>query len=232
MRRYISNLLLSLSLLLPVNIQAAITDITRIYQQAPVLNGFDVCSGGGCAEIRHLSLALEEWKKITEIFYRAGSNVDAKQERQLISMAIGEFERIVGVKTGTSTDRAGTFGNADFRGQLDCNDEAINSTTYMRLMRQGGLIKLHEVEDMRTRNFFFNGWPHSTAVIHEVATGDRFAVDSWFYDNGFPATIVPFAVWKSGYIPEDSPVVSPVVKDPPAKLKPVATSDKKITIAD
>jgi hypothetical protein len=29
-------------------------------------------------------------------------------------------------------------------------------------------------------------------------------VDSWFYDNGEPATIVPFDVWKSGYIPEDS----------------------------
>jgi hypothetical protein len=59
---------------------------------------------------------------------------------------------------------------------------------------------------MRTRNFFFTGWPHSTAVIHEQISGNRYAVDSWFYDNGEPATIVPFDVWKSGYIPEDSPL--------------------------
>ena len=144
---------------------------------------------------------------ISQIFSNAGAVIDAEQERNLIAMAIGAFEMIVGSKTGTATDLAGTFGNADFPGQMDCNDEAINSTTYIRLMRQNGLIKFHEPEDMRTRNFFFTGWPHSTAVIRETASGKRFAVDSWFYDNGMPATIVPFQVWKSGYYPEDSPVL-------------------------
>ncbi len=52
---------------------------------------------------------------------------------------------------------------------------------------------------------YFTGWPHTTAVIHESASGQRYAVDSCFYDNGFPATIVPFEVWKAGYIPADSP---------------------------
>lgn len=223
MRLLSSKYLWILALLLSLNVQAAITDITRIYQQVPALNSFDVCMGGGCAEIKHVSLNYEEWKRITEIFFGAGISHDAKQERQLIATAIGELEKIVGAKTGTTTDRAGTFGNSNFPGQLDCNDEAINSTTYMRLMRNGGLIKQHEVEDMRTRNFFFSGWPHSTAVIHEIATGDRFAVDSWFYDNGFPATIVPFTVWKSGYIPEDSPVV----KDPTASQKQSGHRDTK-----
>jgi len=155
-----------------------------------------------------VSLGYEEWRNITVIFSGAANmanNVsDAEQERNLIAVAIGALEKIIGAKTGTSADLAGTFHS--IQGQLDCNDEAINSTTYMRLMRQNGLIKLHEIEDMRTRNFFFSGWPHSTAVIHEIATGERYAVDSWFYDNGFPATIVPFALWKSGYIPKDSPI--------------------------
>jgi hypothetical protein len=221
MHRLLSSLWLIAPLLLPLNLQAAISDITRIYQQVPVLNNFEVCMGGGCAEIRHLSITSEDWKEITEIFYRAGHHVDAKHERKLISIAIGAFEKIIGFKTGTSQDLAGTFNT--LKGQLDCNDEAINSTTYMRLMRQSGLIKLHEVEDMRTRNFFFNGWPHTTAVIHEIATGERFAVDSWFYDNGFPATIVPFVLWKSGYIPDDSPLLKP--SQP--KQKSVNASDKQ-----
>lgn len=205
MSKRICNFLIGWIFLLSSNVYATLDDITRIYQQTPALNSFDICIGGGCAAIKHLSLNHEEWQRVTEIFYRAGSEVDAKQERQLISMAIGELEKIVGDKTDTAHDLAGTF--HALTGQLDCNDEAINSTTYMRLMRLGGLIKLHEVEDMRTRNFFFNGWPHSTAVMHEIATGERFAVDSWFYDNGYPATVVPFALWKSGYIPEDSPIV-------------------------
>ena len=208
MCRLSSSLLLGAVLLFSFNARAAVADITHIYHQVPVLNGFDICMGGGCAEIKHVSLNYEEWQKIAVIFSSAGTSPDAKQERKLIADAIGALEKIVGAKTGATTDRAGTFGNSSYPGQLDCNDEAINSTTYMRLMRQNGLIRLHEVEDMRTRNFFFFGWPHSTAVIHEITTGDRYAVDSWFYDNGFPATIVPFALWKSGYIPPDSPIAT------------------------
>lgn len=208
MRQLSFKFLFGILMMLAFNADAAMTDITRIYQQVPVLSGFDICTGGGCAEIKHMSLSYEEWRNITAIFSGAASMANnaaaAEQERNLIAAAIGELEKIVGAKTGTSADLAGTFHSK--QGQLDCNDEAINSTTYMRLMRQNGLIKLHEIEDMRTRNFFFSGWPHSTAVIHEIATGERYAVDSWFYDNGFPATIVPFALWKSGYIPKDSPL--------------------------
>lgn len=188
--------------------EAAVSDISRIYHGRPSLDAFDVCSGGGCAEIRHVSLSQAEWSKVAVVFASVTNDaqINAVQERKQIADAIGVLETIVGVKTGATTDRAGTFGNANFRNQLDCNDEAINSTTYLRLMREYGLIKLHEVEDLRTRNFFFTGWPHTTAVIHETASGQRYAVDSWFYDNGLPAVVVPFEVWKSGYIPADSPV--------------------------
>ena len=70
-------------------------------------------------------------------------------------------------------------------------------------------MQFHEIEDMRTRNFFFTGWPHTTAVIREIKTGARFAVDSWFYDNGVAATIVPFDQWKANFQPPDSPVGKP-----------------------
>lgn len=196
-----------LSLLLPLCADAALNDINRIYHNLPALQDFEICAGGGCAEVMHVSLSEEEWQSIASLFSNAAPQPDPALEREHLAQALGMFEMIVGAKHGTAMDLAGTFGNSDYPGQMDCNDEAINSTTYMRLLRLQGVLKLHEVEDTRTRNFFFNGWPHSTAVIREIASGERFAVDSWFYDNGFPATIVPFAVWKSGYIPEDSPVL-------------------------
>lgn len=193
----------------PLRAQAALSDITVIFQQTPTLDAFSVCYGGGCAETQKLALDADDWQRIAAIFSKSKiENVEAatEQERENIAEAIGVFESIVGLKTGTDTDRAGTFDNSKFAGQLDCNDEAINTTTYLRLMVSNGLIQFHAVEDMRTRNFFFTGWPHSTAVMHEVASHQRYAVDSWFYDNGLPATIVPFEVWKSGYIPADSPI--------------------------
>jgi hypothetical protein len=208
MRQLLSSFLLAF---ITLDGQAAVSDISRIYHDAPSLGGFEVCSGGGCTVVSHVTLNDTEWQKIVETFSHVGTILTspqekAVQERMRISLAVGLLETIVGAKTGTSTDRAGTFNNSNFPGQLDCNDEAINTTSYIRLMHKAGLIKLHEVEDMRIRNFFFTGWPHTTAVIHEIATGSRYAVDSWFYDNGLPAAVVPFAEWKSGYVPADSPI--------------------------
>lgn len=188
--------------------QAALSEMSRIFHQTPSLEAFEVCFGGGCAEVRPVTLTAEEWQKVVHLF-ASDVPLNAMQEREQIAQAIGLLEEIVGEKVGTSNDIAGTFYTGSLTGQLDCNDEAINTTTYIRLMRQADLMKWHEVEDTRTRSFFFNGWPHSTAVMHDISTGERFAVDSWFYDNGAPATIVPFAIWKSGYRPADSPIGQP-----------------------
>jgi hypothetical protein len=199
-RLFFSFLLIGFS----ANIHAAISDITRIFRQTPQLNQFEVCQGGGCAQSNQLAISETEWKSVAQIFRPKAIN--AAEERVQISKAIGALELIIGAKNGTSTDLAGTFDNSDFKGQLDCNDEAINTTTYMRLLKSNGFMLFHEIEDTRTRNFFFTGWPHTTAVIHDTKTGERYAVDSWFYDNGHAATIVPFAQWKANYKPDDSPI--------------------------
>ncbi len=186
------------------NAVAALSDISRIFHQTPSLNQFEVCQGGGCAEFDHVSISEAEWGNVAQLFQIKATN--SAEERLQIGQAIGLLEQIVGAKNGTFGDRAGTFDNAHYQGQLDCNDEAINTTTYMRLLKANGLMQLHEIEDTRTRNFFFTGWPHSTAVIRDTKTNERFAVDSWFYDNGHAATIVPFATWKASYQPVDSPI--------------------------
>ncbi|MEQ1598346.1 MAG: hypothetical protein ABL880_03155 [Methylotenera sp.] len=190
-----------------VSAHAALNDITRIFHQTPSLNALEVCQGGGCEQSNQLSISPMEWNTIAQIFKTKANN--AESERLQISKAIGEIERIVGAKNGTSTDLAGTFDSGNTPGQLDCNDEAINTTSYMRLLKSNGLMQFHEIEDTRTRNFFFTGWPHTTAVIRDIKTGARFAVDSWFYDNGHAATIVPFEQWKANYQPLDSPVGKP-----------------------
>ena len=189
------------------NALAALADISRIFHQTPSLNQLEVCQGGGCAQFNQVSISQAEWASVALLFkVRATNSTD---ERLQISQAVGLLEQIVGAKNGTLGDRAGTFDNSDYQGQLDCNDEAINTTTYMRLLKLNGLMQLHEIEDTRTRNFFFTGWPHSTAVIRDIKTKERFAVDSWFYDNGHAATVVPFASWKANYLPSDSPIGQP-----------------------
>ena len=207
----------SIVLFTPIVAHADLNDISRIFHQTPQLSAFEICQGGGCAEISTTSLTQLEWNEVTSIFNMPTKIAQAKSapedkalaERQKIGQAIGMLEDLVGQKIGTSADLAGTFFDGKLTGQQDCNDEASNTTTYMRLLKSNGYMPLHEIEDMRTRNFFFTGWPHSTAVMREIKSGERYAVDSWFYDNGHAATIVTFNLWKANFQPEDSPINKP-----------------------
>jgi hypothetical protein len=175
--------------------------MSRILKQQAKLTGFDVCHSGGCANISHVSLTDAEWQQVTAEFNPMPQ--DAEDERSRIANAIGLMERIIGDKIGTHNDFAGTFGAFSTPGQMDCNDEASNSNTYIKLMADAGLLRFHELRNTRVRNFFLNGWPHTTAVIGDLQTNAAYAVDSWFYDNGVPAVIIPLELWKTGWKPAD-----------------------------
>lgn len=195
--------LLTLSgLLLASQAMADIQTMSELLKQQPTQGYFEICWGGGCAHRVPTELTDQEWDIVNQSFFPWPNS--AEEEREAISMALGAMESVVGPKTGTVLDKAGTFGNAQYPGQLDCNDESTNTTTYLKLFKLANLLQFHHVMDTKTRRFFYNGWPHTTAVIQEIATGVSFAVDSWFHDNGEPAEIIPLSVWLEGWRPETS----------------------------
>lgn len=199
MRRYCFSVLL----MLPLFAMANSDDLNRVLRQTPALEGFEMCYGGGCAGVAKALFSKAEWATVKQLFEHPSSS--AEQERERISQAIGLMEQVVGRQTGTDTDRAGTFVDVRYKNQLDCNDEAANTKTYLKLLQQTGYLRFHDIIDTKTRGYFFNGWPHTTAAIQEKQGGQRYAVDSWFYDNGKPAVVLPLDKWKSGWKPEDSP---------------------------
>ncbi|MGD8742597.1 MAG: hypothetical protein PVH46_04175 [Granulosicoccaceae bacterium] len=111
------------------------------------------------------------------------------------------MEQIIGEKTGTDIDRAGTFEHLGEEGQLDCIDESTNTTFYLMMLVNDGLIRWHSVEDRSSRGFFLRGWPHTTAVIRDRHSDTQYAVDSWFLDNGKPPYIIPLEKWEDGWEP-------------------------------
>lgn len=176
--------------------------MTEVLKRAAAIEGFPFCDGGTCAEVRTVGLDAAEWQQVRTLFEPAPASAEA--ERAVLREAIGLMERLVGPKTGTATDRAGTFGNSAYPGQLDCNDEASNSTTYMKLMANDGLLRFHRIEDTKTRGGFLIFGRHSTAAISELESGVLYAVDSWFHDNGAAAEILPLEQWKGGWRPLQS----------------------------
>lgn len=162
---------------------------------------FPHCHGYGCVETTYVALDDNTLDELEDIFTPPSKS--AEQERERIATAIGLLETVVGKATGTEEDIGGTF---DKTGplQLDCADESMNTTVYLMLMNDLELLEYHIVRTPRARFPVLRGsyWPHQSAMIEEIETGEIYAVDSWFYDNGEKATIAPFREWKNNEIPD------------------------------
>ena len=168
---------------------------------SPSPGHFEVCYNYTCKEVADLSLTPDQWQQIRDLFRPPAEN--AAQEREQIAAAVARMEILVGEKLGTLNEKGGNLqGLSDGGNQFDCIDESTNTTTYLTMMERDGLLQWHKVEERVTRNlFFFGGWPHTTAVVSEKTSGKRWAVDSWFYDNGVPPAILPIDQWSNGWKP-------------------------------
>jgi len=193
MRRWFFNLIC----LLPITATAAPETITRLLRQDATPAHFEFCHGGGCAAVESVSLAEEEWEQVSLLFASMPEN--AIEERERVAQAVALLENMVGVITDTTTDRGGTFQGAGIPGQLDCIDESVNTTSYLKMLRENNFLRFHEIAGTRTRGYFLRGWPHTAAIIREIDSDQVYVVDSWFYDNGEPPVILPLQVWQNGW---------------------------------
>lgn len=168
---------------------------------APSLENFPHCEGYGCPTYKNVKLSQRDWNIILKAY--GGKAKNAAQERGRVAQTIGAFERVVGPLTKTDKDRAGTFLETG-KGQLDCVDESTNTTIYMMLLKEKGLLRFHEIDQPQVRWPIVSGrgWMHQTAVITEKETGKQYAIDSWFEDNGAPAWVVPLETWRNGWHPD------------------------------
>jgi len=169
------------------------------------LNSLPICSRYGCLEITNVSLTTEQWESIGSIFKIPP--VSAAKERELLSVAIGQIEVIVGAKNNTHSDVGGTFniylnpsqGKSE---QMDCIDESANTLLYLRVLQQEQKLNWHEVYGLSSRGGFRAGYPHTAVLIIDKKTNQKYIIDSWFHDNGEPAEVVLYKKWKKGWKPD------------------------------
>jgi hypothetical protein len=166
----------------------------------PTLEGFAVCHDYGCASRTAVKLAPEEWQEIRDLF--KDEVPDAAEERTRIKQAVAKLEVMAGRQAGTLGDKGGTLNAIALRGQQDCVDEAVNTTTYLVLMENDGLIKRHKAQSVAWRGQLFGkNLPHVTPVMAEIDNGELWAVDSSFFDNGQEPVIMPLKEWLAGWEP-------------------------------
>lgn len=165
--------------------------------QRPTSSNFETCRAYGCQKIDSIELTKIQWKQIDTAFRVKARS--ARAERKQIAQAISSFEQIVGNINGTSEDIWGTFQKTGHK-QQDCVDESTNTSIYLRVLEARGHIKFHTIEIPQSRVPFMK-WPHQTAVIMEKESGQKYAVDSWFHNNGQQPEIIELETWKTGWKP-------------------------------
>ncbi len=175
------------------------------------LEKFEHCHGYGCRLINEARLSAADWQEIAAHFTAVTT---PQEERAAIAPVIGLFERKIGAVTGTDKDIAGTYVKLG-DDQHDCVDESVNTTIYLSLLQDKGLLRHHDIgiPSARVPPFSRGIGPHQTAVIVDRQTSKRYAVDSWFHDNGHAAEIVAMDKWFFGWRPEKTPKTDGEEKD-------------------
>jgi hypothetical protein len=133
---------------------------------------------------------------------------NAEGERRSLSRVIGHLHAWAGQQTPIHADRAGNLEDEGVRGAMDCIDHATTTTRFLRLLERRGALRFHRVMEPARRGLVFQ---HLAARIEEIGAPlmqaeteqiRRFAVDSWYVDNGRPAPIIPMELWQEGSDPD------------------------------
>jgi hypothetical protein len=160
-----------------------------------------ICYGYGClvqADIRYTEGQLGEVRRM--LF----ATVNPENERKMISAAIGRLYAWAGEQSDIHNDRAGNYDDGHVSGKMDCIDHSTSTTRLLKMLEARGYLRWHRVLEPVARDVATVFFVHYSAVIEEITEGEapRFAVDSWFVDNGQPAVVLPLGEWKKGAGPD------------------------------
>jgi len=167
----------------------------------PTEKKLSVCHGYGCKYRTAVTLSRKDLKDIGRVLKAKSKQDNAKAERKRIADAVALIERKVGPVVGSDKDLGQLqLKMAGHRGQQDCVDEATNTTSYLLLMQENGLLKHHKVKKPSGRGFFLDGrWQHFSAVVEDTDAHTDWVVDSWPRDNGKLPVVMPLKTWMSDY---------------------------------
>lgn len=175
--------------------------------------GVAVCFNYGCQTQREIRIDEVHLDAMTRALKGANS---AEGERRRLARVIGALYALASEQTPIGSDRGGNDADDSAWGRMDCIDHSTTTTRFLKLLEARGDLRWHRVLEPARRLRFWVA-QHFSAVIEalpEAALPDRaetdrpsdapdrrYAVDSWFVDNGKPAVILPLEDWLEGKDP-------------------------------
>ena len=168
---------------------------------ADAANSVRVCYNYGCLVEQEVHYSDRQLRQLRDLL---GVARNAEEERERLSLAIGQLLAWAGEQSPISADRGGNFADDGVYGRMDCIDHSTTTTRLLQLLADHGWLHFHRVAEPAWRVLYLFEL-HYSAQIAELAAPTaegsepaRFIVDSWFRDNGRPAVVLPLANWLGG----------------------------------
>ena len=163
-----------------------------------------VCFNYGCSSQVEVVYSDKRLRTVGRVMTAARS---AEEERDVLSVTIGRLLKWAGEQSPISADKGGNIGDDDVSGKMDCIDHSTTTTRLLHMMEEHNWLRYHHtLEPVARRHFVF--FEHHSALIEESSPATeggeakRFVVDSWFFDNGQPAAVMPLVSWLAGEGPD------------------------------
>ncbi len=183
-----------------------------------------VCFNYGCARQVTISVSEERLREIHDVF---DDVLTAADEREAVSGAVAALYRIAATQTPIGADRAGNLRDEEANGRMDCIDHSTTTTAMLKMMEKRGWLRFHRVlPPVRRNRLIFQHFSAALEMIEgeiillvrpdceharryckvltldilETGSGGerRFAVDTWYVEQGEPALVLPLNEWLSG----------------------------------
>jgi hypothetical protein len=156
-----------------------------------------VCHGFGCAYQTRILLRTVDKAQIKKLFGPATAK-SADAERKAMAAAMAWFEKRVAAEAGTAKAKARAgFGLAGDPSQFDCLDKTSNTVGVLAIVDQMGLLRHHVIDAPESRGLIIGGLPHTTAVVRERKSGQKWVVDGWTHNNGELPDVMPLETWRT-----------------------------------
>jgi len=163
-----------------------------------------VCYNYGCLTESRIAYSESQLAAIGGLL--AGAQ-DAERERSVLALAVGLLYAWAGQVSPIAADRGGDYADDAVYGRMDCIDHATSTTRLLQMIEARGWLRFHRVLDSQRRapfivNQHFSAVVEQTVPPPETEGAGRYAIDSWFYDNGMPAVVLPLDDWLKGAGPD------------------------------
>ncbi len=155
-----------------------------------------ICFNSSCARTETLTFSTNEMEWIAEqVKVCPADNLHNRLQR--LRIAVWQMEvlsqrhqPLLGNDLAVNDQEFGV------EGRTDCVDNATNTSTFLHLLSDLGVLPGWSISTPSIRKPFDFNNVHWTAVVTEIASGEKWVVDSWFRRHGHLPFVLPLDNWK------------------------------------